>query len=97
MSKDTMVAVLLEHAEIYWDHRSGKACCYGCDEMLCDLTEDMNVQGLKLVEHQADEMLSAGLGLTRPAEEDAWEVGMADAKLQALGIRPLVRNPYLED
>lgn len=33
----------------------------------------------------------------RTAEADAWEKGMADAKLQALGIKPLVRNPYLED
>lgn len=74
MSKQTMVAALLEHAEIYWDHKTGKACCYGCDAMLCEKTESMEEQGLKLVEHQADEMLSAGLGLTRPAEADAWEV-----------------------
>lgn len=33
----------------------------------------------------------------RQAQSDAWQRGMADAKLQALGIRPLVRNPYLED
>lgn len=33
----------------------------------------------------------------RQAGHDGWEQGMADAKLQALGIRPLVRNPYLED
>lgn len=32
----------------------------------------------------------------RAAEEAAWERGMADAKLQALGIRATVRNPYLE-
>lgn len=28
-------------------------------------------------------------------QSDAWEKGMADAKLQALGITPHVRNPYL--
>jgi hypothetical protein len=28
---------------------------------------------------------------------EAWEKGMADAKLQALGIKPHVRNPYLEE
>lgn len=33
----------------------------------------------------------------RQAGHDGWERGMADAKLQALGIRPVVRNPYLED
>jgi hypothetical protein len=33
----------------------------------------------------------------RQEGHDGWEQGMADAKLQALGIRPLVRNPYLED
>lgn len=27
----------------------------------------------------------------------AWERGMADAKLQALGIKPHVRNPYLKE
>lgn len=31
------------------------------------------------------------------ALEQAWERGMADAKLQALGIKPLVRNPYLAE
>lgn len=36
-------------------------------------------------------------GFVRQAESDAWERGMADAKLQMLGVRPLVRNPYLED
>jgi hypothetical protein len=34
---------------------------------------------------------------TRAAQSEAWEKGMSDAKLQALGIRPSVRNPYLED
>lgn len=33
----------------------------------------------------------------RQEGHDGWERGMADAKLQALGIRPFVRNPYLED
>ncbi len=33
----------------------------------------------------------------RTASVEAWERGMADAKLQMLGVRPLVRNPYLED
>jgi len=32
----------------------------------------------------------------RQTARDAWERGMADAKLQSLGIRTLVRNPYLE-
>lgn len=35
--------------------------------------------------------------IVRQAQSDAWEKGMTDAKLQALGLRPLVRNPYLED
>lgn len=31
----------------------------------------------------------------RATSAEAWEKGMADAKLQALGIRPTMRNPYL--
>lgn len=33
----------------------------------------------------------------RQEGHDGWERGMADAKLQALGIKPLVRNPWLGD
>jgi hypothetical protein len=97
MNKQTLVKILGEHAEFYWDHESGKAHCDGCETALCPLTEDMVYQDKRLHEHQADMLIEAGLGLTRPAEAEAWEKGMADAKLQALGIRPLVRNPYLED
>jgi hypothetical protein len=97
MTKEKIVAVLSEHSESYWNHKSGKAHCDGCDMELCDLTEDMDQQDGRLRDHQADMLIEAGLGLTRPAEAEAWEKGMADAKLQALGIRPLVRNPYLED
>jgi hypothetical protein len=75
MSKQTMVMVLSEHAEIYWNHETGKSCCDGCDVVLCDLTEDMGAQRWRHFEHQADVMLDAGLGLTRPAEAEAWADG----------------------
>lgn len=75
MSKQTMVMVLSEHAEIFFNHQNGKACCDGCDMELCDLTEETVVQQWKLWEHQADQMLDAGLGLTRPAQAEGWEVG----------------------
>lgn len=75
MSKQTMVMVLSEHAEIFFNHQNGKACCDGCDMELCDLTEETVVQQWKLWEHQADQMLDAGLGLTRPAQAEGWETG----------------------
>jgi hypothetical protein len=41
-------------------------------------------------------LIAALLDKTNPMAE-AWERGMADAKLQAAGIRPLIRNPYLKE
>ncbi len=75
MSKKTMVMVLSEHSEIAWDHVAGKAFCDGCDVVLCDMTETTDHQHWRLWEHLADMMLDAGLGLTRPVEAEAWEVG----------------------
>ena len=40
--------------------------------------------------------LTEHFGINKQLAE-AWNRGMADAKLQALGIRSSVRNPYLED
>lgn len=74
MSKQTMVMVLSEHAEISWG-TTGMAHCGGCDMVLCSVEEPMVAQDWKLWEHQADMMLDAGLGLTRPAEAEGWETG----------------------
>jgi hypothetical protein len=99
-----MVMVLSEHNEIVWNHKSGKAFCDGCHTDLCDLTEESNVQHWRLREHQADMLLEAGLGLTRPAEAEAWEVGMEmgidfacnQSTPSGISIDPPL-NPYLED
>lgn len=77
MSKQTMVMVLSEHAEIYWNHVTREACCDGCDVVLCAMDEATEHQLWRLREHQADQMLDAGLGLTRPAEAEAWEEGFS--------------------
>lgn len=104
MSKQTMVMVLSEHAEIAWNHQTGKAFCDGCDMDLCGLDEPWTTQDRRLLEHQADMMLDAGLGLTRPAQAEGWETGFemgydfAGNQSTPSGIPyDPPSNPYLED
>lgn len=103
MSKQTMVMVLSEHSEIAWNHITGNTECADCEAVLCAKTEEMDHQEWRLREHQADMMLDAGLGLTRPAETDAWEEGFRKGYDHRATIattdgrfpdRP--ENPYLE-
>jgi len=102
MSKQTMVMVLSEHDGIAWGAATGKAHCGGCDTVLCDVAEPMVTQDWRLREHQADVMLDAGLGLTRPAEADAWEHGLEagfdfaanQSTPSGISIDPPL-NPYL--
>lgn len=99
MSKQTLVKILGEHAEFYWDHESGKAHCDGCETALCPLTEDMDHQDKRLHEHQADMLIEAGLGLVSEAQAEAWRVGHGAGWNDCLldlqnGGAKMSENPY---
>lgn len=61
------------------------------------LTYNFGMSNANKLAHKDVLYLLTELMKAQNALADAWERGMADAKMQALGIRPLVKNPYLEE